>query len=30
LLRRLFIVVQFRRTLFLHHNYTMLPMYSLQ
>jgi len=22
--------VQFRRTLFLHHNYTMLPMYSLQ
>jgi len=23
-------VVQLRRTMFLHHSYTMLPMYSLQ
>jgi len=26
----LFIVVHLSRTLLLHHNYTMLPMYSLQ
>jgi len=26
--RNLFIVVQLRRTLLLHHSYTMLPMYS--
>jgi len=31
LLRRLLsTVVQLRRTMFLHHSYTMLPMYSLQ
>jgi len=30
LLRHLFIIVQLRRTLLLHHSYTMLPVYSSQ